>query len=52
MKTHISTDNDPFKMETIEKQIKSMTGYDLDKLTNDVEKGFKDLKKHDKGTPK
>lgn len=52
VKTHISTDNDPFKMETIEKQIKSMTGYDLDKLTNDVEKGFKDLKKHDKGTPK
>lgn len=52
VKTRISTDNDPFKMENVEKQIKSMTGYDLDKLTNDIEKGFKDLKKHDKGTPK
>ncbi len=52
VKTRITTDKDPFKVDSIEKNIKSMTGYDLKKLTNDIEKGFKDLKQFDKGTPK
>ena len=36
----------------MENQIKTMTGYDLKKLTNDIEQGFKDLKEHNKGVPK
>lgn len=52
VKTRITSKLDPFKVENIEKNIKSMTGYDLKKLTNDIEKGFKNLKEFDKGIPK
>ncbi|MCB0474452.1 MAG: hypothetical protein KDC69_02190 [Flavobacteriaceae bacterium] len=52
IKSHITTDLDPDNYKNVEKHIKNMTGYDLNKLTNDIEKSFKDLKPFDKGTPK
>ena len=52
VKTDVTDLKNPMNVKNIEKQIKSMSGYDLNKLTNDIEQSFKDLKIHDKGSPK
>lgn len=52
IKTDVSGNLDPASVKNMENQIKTMTGYDLKKLTNDIEQGFKDLKEHNKGVPK
>ncbi|SFS60288.1 hypothetical protein SAMN04488006_2290 [Lutibacter maritimus] len=52
VKTDVSDIKNPMNVKNMEKQIKNMSGYDLKKLTNDINKSFKDLKIHDKGSPK
>lgn len=49
IKTDVTGALDPHNVKTMENQIKAMTGYDLNKMTQEVEKSFKDLKEFDKG---
>ncbi|MFA5297843.1 MAG: hypothetical protein WC389_06500 [Lutibacter sp.] len=51
IKTDVTGNLDPSSVKNMENQIKTMTGYDLKTMTNDIEQGFKDLKIHDKGLP-
>jgi hypothetical protein len=51
IKTDVAGALDPQNVKNMESQIKQMTGYDLNKMTQDIEKSFKDLKKYDKGVP-
>lgn len=51
IKTDVTGNLDPNSVKNMESQIKTMTGYDLKTMTNDIEQGFKDLKIHDKGLP-
>ncbi|MCC7520898.1 MAG: hypothetical protein IT220_04625 [Flavobacteriaceae bacterium] len=52
IKTDVAGALDPQNVKNMESQIKQMTGYDLNKMTQDIEKSFKDLKQYDKGVPK
>ena len=52
VKTDVTGTTNSMNVKNMEKQIKNMSGYDLKKLTNDIEQSFKDLKKFDKGSPK
>ena len=51
IKTDVTGALDPQNVKNMENQIKSMTGYDLNKMTQEIDKNFKALKKYDKGVP-
>jgi hypothetical protein len=51
IKTDVTGALDPQNVKNMENQIKSMTGYDLNKMTQEIDKSFKALKKYDKGVP-
>lgn len=51
IKTDVTGALDPQNVKNMENQIKSMTGYDLNKMTEEINKSFKALKKYDKEVP-